>query len=706
MEAITMVAAGRPRRVRIRWWILSLVLASLAFVLVYGRGRFAGRAGVTTAVDAKPAGAGASAAVTPSVMPGRPELVGLGSDADGRVWAVGRYPASAFSTVLLAEASGTVKAYPSLRSAVDGEYGRISSSAWDAALWAEDPQGRLWLGPAYYDGHRWTEATGPAETASELRYEERSVAQRERAIWVPFRRRVDCAEATCMQYGVQAFGPTGPMEIPVVFDGMERAQREDLPWLHFAWDEQRDLYLVGPESLWSTSAEAWIPYRDAAPSSAFRSLLASAAATGSEGGIDVFASATTLELARVNLRLRLRAGAWDPPELLDGGVLAPAGDNTPLVTAAAYDMRGGLWLGTSAGAVGLRSGDSWSAAYDLSNSSLDGSAIIGLLADADGSLWVATRQALHLYRSGSWRKMVEPPIAPPNARFLPYASRGAAMEHLQFAEDFEKAADASDWRIGDIVARGETIAHLDLADGELSFSQIVDGWTTRSVMKEGRDRLRDMGNFKLRVEARPKSAADVDVTGGQRSYGFSLGSHDGQTCLDDPSNHDCWRVTNVELDVTGSSLDILANVVLGNDTMQTTSLCSEAGRANPRICADPANPACVLAAPPPSDQPGLCDLFPEGEDLCPDDWVRQAVPKGLHRHQLEVRRLDSRICVTVNGFQVAAVRDPSLEMVVRAGQVGGGLLADPDGASLLLSADRGAGGFEMRFDNLELVELR
>lgn len=509
-----------------------------------------------------------------------------------------------------------------------------------------------------------------------------------------------------MQYGVQAFGPTGPTETSVVFDGVERALRDDLPWLHLAWDEQRDLYLVGPESLWSTGADAWMPYRDAAPTSAYRSLLATAAALAPGGGIDVFVSAVNLEQAQVNLHLRLRAGSWDPPSPLQGGVLAPVGGDTPRVTASAHDARGGLWLGTSTGAVGLLDGGAWVEGYDRSNSSLDGSPVIGMVAAADGSVWVATRRALYLYHDRTWRSMVVPPPTAPNARFLPLASRAAAMEHLQFADDFEQPAEASDWRTGDIVARGDTIAHLDLAEGELAFSQLVDGWTTRSVMKEGRDRLRDLGNFRLRVEARPRSAADIDVSGGQRSYGFSLGSHDGQPCSDDPSKHDCWRVTNVELDVTGSSLDILANVVLGNDTMQSTSLCSEAGRANPRVCPDLANPACVLASPPTADQLGLCDLFPEGEDLCPDAWVRQVVPRGLQRQQLEVRRRGSRICVTVSGFQLAAVRDPGLEKVVRAGQVGGSLLADPDGASLLLSADRGAGGFEMRFDNLELVELR
>jgi ligand-binding sensor domain-containing protein/signal transduction histidine kinase len=64
------------------------------------------------------------------------------------------------------------------------------------------------------------------------------------------------------------------------------------------------------------------------------------------------------------------------------------------IRALHEDATGRLWLGTSAGRLGCLTGNRFSS-WDLNSTSLDGSAILGILSSDDGDLWLGTRMGIY-----------------------------------------------------------------------------------------------------------------------------------------------------------------------------------------------------------------------------------------------------------------------------------------------------------------------
>lgn len=286
-----------------------------------------------------------------------------------------------------------------------------SQRAWVRAMgsqpgfWVVDPAGRIWLGPGYHDGKRWTVLAkgGALGAAAQLTYSGDGLLDPDGQVWVPYRlERSACQEpGACVETGLQAFGPEGPRQKVLLFGApSEGASLGARDWvlLH----SQGAAWALGPR--WGfappSNANLTYPYLSTPAPGALRNAGYASSAWWSVGGTP--RAALWLELQEPSgpretallLDWDPAARAWREEPLTDCPLLRGAGERR--ITAGVEGRRQGqalLWLGSNQGEVAAQVGQAWQA-WPAREMGLGAVPIRQLVFHPEGGLWASAGAGL------------------------------------------------------------------------------------------------------------------------------------------------------------------------------------------------------------------------------------------------------------------------------------------------------------------------
>lgn len=349
----------------------------------------------------------------------------LAFDGAGTLWARSSGSPSASARVAALRA-GRVQDAGTLRGLVARHYAELVRQGDLADFWAVDGAGRVWVGPAYYDGRGWVELAPSAGGGIErIFYEERVLLDAKGQAWVPFQAERSCPiPALCGRRGLRAFTPAGPTEGAILFEALPEADAYGLP--HVSLVPARDLAKPGSapalDAAEPAAAARAALYRppEAAP---LRYPLLGPPLPGQlrNAGYATFATASgsgdLLVLTWVErhdapaVAYALRAERLGPD-----GVWARSEDLSDIPTreASIRDLRlvatagapsaeagtdaGSWWLATSAGEVIERRGSRWGRHFGPAEIGLGGAGgIRDLAGDAERGLWLAGEDGLFVF---------------------------------------------------------------------------------------------------------------------------------------------------------------------------------------------------------------------------------------------------------------------------------------------------------------------
>lgn len=324
----------------------------------------------------------------------------LGQGADGSVWirlaaAGGDEPWAA----ALAQSGGTMVRPMPLRALVEANLAWIRKLGDVEGFWSVDDGGRVWVGPAYHDGRRWTVLAKSATLGgARLDYAWETLIDGRGNVWVPFRlQREGCSDpAACIDDGLRAFGPEGPR--PQALDLAPSADAEALGVRRFAllaWDQEA--WALSPGAALRPPLAQALSYPllgTPEPGNLRNAGYASGAWRGPKGGPQVALWVELQERTGVH-EVQLLAtwdaavAAWEQEELVDCPILVAPRRSARLTAGAQGPLSGAaaLWLGSSRGEVALRWGAAWWQ-WDAAAVGLPSAPIRAMLTDSGGQLWL------------------------------------------------------------------------------------------------------------------------------------------------------------------------------------------------------------------------------------------------------------------------------------------------------------------------------
>jgi len=337
----------------------------------------------------------------PGAPGGHAGVEALGQAVDGSVWirlapSVGEDEPWAAA---LSPSGGTVVRPAPLRSLVASNLAWIRKLGDVEGFWSVDGGGRVWVGPAYHDGRRWTVLAKDGNLGgASLDYGWETLIDGRGNVWVPFRlRREGCSDpADCIDDGLQAFGPEGPRQLAL--DLAPSAAAEALGARRYtllSWG--REAWALSPGAALRPPLAQPLGYPllgTPQPGELRNAGYASAAWRGPKGGPQVALWVELQEPAGVRevhvlAAWDAAAAAWDQEALADCPLLG-APRREPRLTAGAHGALSGspaLWLGSNRGEVALRWGAAWWH-WDAAAIGLSAAPIRSMLVDAAGGLWL------------------------------------------------------------------------------------------------------------------------------------------------------------------------------------------------------------------------------------------------------------------------------------------------------------------------------
>ena len=296
--------------------------------------------------------------------------------------------------------SGETMVQPApIRTVVEANLALIRKLGSLEGLWSVDAGGRVWVGPAYHDGRRWTVLArdGTLGTAR-LDYGWDTLIDGRGNLWVPYRlQREGCSDpAACVEDGLRAFGPEGPRQQVLALAPSAAAEQLGagrhslMSWGSDAWalapgsalrpplDQVLDYPLLGPPEMGQLRNAGY----------------ATGAWRGPLGGPQVplwveLQERTGIRELQLLATWNAATAAWEQEELTDCPVLA-APRRAPRLTAGARGQLGGvaaLWLGSNRGEVALRWASDWWQ-WDAAALGLPSTPVRAMLTDKSGQLWL------------------------------------------------------------------------------------------------------------------------------------------------------------------------------------------------------------------------------------------------------------------------------------------------------------------------------
>ncbi len=329
----------------------------------------------------------------------------LGIDRAGSVWFRFAPARDGDPAVAVLDAAGRRTDHADLRAAVEARYADLRAGPSLADFWAVDPAGRVWVGPASFDGRAWTEAVpgggGPGE---DMTFDARVVVDTAGTAWVPYRIEGECAAASaCQQYGLMGFTAEGAAGAGVAVDAPPEMAAHALdvvqlaPGIADAVGAPRAMYrLPGPVPVYHDAA--------AGPGEVATGF-ATAFAAAPRGLPEFYLSVERVPAGGVSVEHGVVAARWDGgrwvrTDLTGSPLFEDDRGRVAVVVAAAYGPAGELWLAASNGNMALRTGAAW-LHFNARNSPL-GAPIRDIAVGADRRLWVGTVDGTRTYLDGVW----------------------------------------------------------------------------------------------------------------------------------------------------------------------------------------------------------------------------------------------------------------------------------------------------------------
>lgn len=341
-------------------------------------------------------------------------------DTSGWVWV--RMPGSGGGTSDLVLGIG-----PNGRPQVQGMLGNVIAKRADAIrrqgdladFWAVDLDGRVWVGPSYFDGRSWTVVDrGGARELGTLRYDGRAAVDAKGLAWAPYIATPQCPGADpCDLRGLRAFDAKG-LRDAITFEPMREADAYGVADVHLvpfseaspqSPTRKSPLAAAARTGLYTLPDPKPLPYPflgpPASPTDLRNAGYATAAARHPDGRLVVL---TWVEIqtrdgaeARVFANPFTEGKGWGESEdwTLESPLVEGRAKGVRLVALAFAPDRGlggeELWAASSAGEVGRRLDGAWGPHFTAGEIGLPAKARVRDVAvGADGTVWLATSDGL------------------------------------------------------------------------------------------------------------------------------------------------------------------------------------------------------------------------------------------------------------------------------------------------------------------------
>lgn len=355
-----------------------------------------------SATDATPPAPDAATALRPPLP--KESIRYLAVDPAGAVWFRFVPAAPDAPAVAVLDRGGRRTDYADLRAAIAARFTEIRAGPSLADFWAVDPAGRVWAGPAFFDGRGWTEvAPAGGAPGAEMAFDARVVVDPAGTAWVPYHIDGECAASSaCQQFGLMGFtaggaGTSFAVDAPpeMAAHGLDVVQLA--PGVADAVGAPRAMYrLPGPVPVYHAPS--------AAPGEVATGF--ATAFTAAPGGLpEFYLSVERVPAGAVNVEhgvvaARWADGQWRQTDLTGSPLFEDERGQVAIVVAAAYGPAGELWLAASNGNMALHAGGRW-LHFNSRNSPL-GAPIRAIAVGPDRMLWVGTVDGTRTYLDGVW----------------------------------------------------------------------------------------------------------------------------------------------------------------------------------------------------------------------------------------------------------------------------------------------------------------
>lgn len=343
---------------------------------------------------------------------------------DGTIWGLLEGPSG--GRLVSLDPQGALRRYADRREGVAAEFARLARQGSLPGFWSVDAVGRVWVGAAHYDGRAWVQVLPEqADGIGALRPGDQSLALPGGQAWVAQEAQVDCAlPRGCGRLGLRLVDAEGRQAEGVDLSGAEaQGQGEGQRLLYLGplrppasrgagLQQAAAAVAVTSAGLHLLDENRMVDYPLLGEPARGRLRHGGEATVGfvGQGGLKVITWIEEQRTAgpRAAIYLQEWDGAgrrWRAIEELSSGAsplaaLAAAGRR---VTAAADGPDGVLWLGTDGGQLLARRGRGW--LVDHVPGGALSRRILGIAPAPDGSVVLATQDAVYRYAGGVFREV-------------------------------------------------------------------------------------------------------------------------------------------------------------------------------------------------------------------------------------------------------------------------------------------------------------
>jgi len=327
-------------------------------------------------------------------------------DAIGTVWFRVENPTGALDRVVAIDRDGRRYDFASLRAVVETRHDDIVQLGSLLDFWAVDRAGRVWIGPRYHDGSRWVEvARDRSYPGGSIALDERVVVDTDGTAWVPFRITRECpVGGACNGLGIAGYSASGDLVREIAMSEVSELTTRDFPPVRFVALPQGELFAVAARTAYALPSGVPIdlPGFIPDPVTGLRpaGFASAAMANGDDMAVYTWCGKVVSGPDPAVIELQRTGSTWRSFDL-SASPLFRLGIDGRFITAAVYRVDGALWLASSAGEVALREGSTWTLLFTNANSPV-GYPIRTMVVDGAGGLWIGTSRGALLYRGGVW----------------------------------------------------------------------------------------------------------------------------------------------------------------------------------------------------------------------------------------------------------------------------------------------------------------
>ncbi len=326
-------------------------------------------------------------------------------DAVGTVWFRIANANGAADRVVAIDRDNHRHDFANLRAVIDARHDDIVRLGSLLDFWAVDKVGRVWTGPRR-DATKWVEvARDRSYPGGGIALEERVVIDADGTAWVPYRITRECPMGVaCNGVGIAGYKASGDLTQEITMSEVSELTTRDLPIVRFIALPQGDVMAVAARTAYTlpsgtpTELTGFTP--DPVTGLRTAGFASAATAKGADAAVYTWHERIATSPNPAVLELQRAGSAWRGTDL-SASPLFRLGTDGRFVTAAVYRDDGALWLASSDGEVALREGSTWTLHFSNTNSPV-GYPIRAMAVDSAGGVWIGTSRGALLYREGVW----------------------------------------------------------------------------------------------------------------------------------------------------------------------------------------------------------------------------------------------------------------------------------------------------------------